>query len=189
MVSGRALTAGELLGPVGDYGAREGGTSYHLHFNAQVPTRQGWLFVNPYMTLVAAYERLIGARGQVVNGVALAGSAVPASTDITPGLNSSAMSPPPAVDAMVPGKSEPKSAQESEIRSDRKQGEHETVAQHCTTRFLQGHRRRLCRPDAAENGGRTRRAPHVRAVDRRVPLKSDRPRHRTGDLHARHERG
>jgi hypothetical protein len=29
----------------------------------QVPTKAGWVFVNPYMTLVAAYERLIGARG------------------------------------------------------------------------------------------------------------------------------
>ena len=27
----------------------------------------GWVFINPYMTLVAAYERLIGGRGQVVN--------------------------------------------------------------------------------------------------------------------------
>ncbi len=64
MVSGRALTEGEVLGPVGDYGTREGGTSYHLHFDMQVPTRRGWLFVNPCMTLVAAYERLIGGRGQ-----------------------------------------------------------------------------------------------------------------------------
>ena len=29
----------------------------------QVPTKYGWVFVNPYMTLVAAYERLIGGRG------------------------------------------------------------------------------------------------------------------------------
>jgi hypothetical protein len=28
-----------------------------------VPTKVGWVFVNPYMTLVAAYERLIGERG------------------------------------------------------------------------------------------------------------------------------
>ena len=49
------------------YGRADGGTSYHLHFDAQVPTRNGWVFINPYMTLVAAYERLIGGRGQVVN--------------------------------------------------------------------------------------------------------------------------
>jgi hypothetical protein len=32
----------------------------------QVPTKLGWIFVNPYMTLVAAYERLIGARGKEI---------------------------------------------------------------------------------------------------------------------------
>ena len=66
LVSGRTVKEGDVLGPVGDYGAREGGTSYHLHFNMQVPTRQGWLFVNPYMTLVASYEHLIGGRGRAV---------------------------------------------------------------------------------------------------------------------------
>jgi hypothetical protein len=169
MVSGRALQEGDVLGTVGDYAAREGGTSYHLHFNVQVPTRQGWLFVNPYMTLVAAYERLIGARGQAV-------SDPPA-----------APPPPPAVDAMVPGESASKIAHESETRSEK------IAAAHCTTRFVHGHHRRICRPDTAELRARPRRAqnhaPVVRAVDRRVPLKSDRARHRTGDLHPRHERG
>ena len=66
MVSGREVAEGDVLGPVGDYGKREGGTTYHLHFDMQVPTQQGWLFVNPYMTLVAAYERLIGGRGEAV---------------------------------------------------------------------------------------------------------------------------
>jgi hypothetical protein len=165
LVSGRALKEGDVLGTVGDYAAREGGTSYHLHFNVQVPTRQGWLFVNPYMTLVAAYERLIGARGQAV-------SDPPA-----------APPPPPAVDAMLPGESTPKIARESETRSEK------IAAAHCTTRFVHGHRRHFCRPDTAENRGRPQRAHNVRAVDRRVPLKSDRARHRAGDLHPRHERG
>jgi hypothetical protein len=31
-----------------------------------VPTHDGWARVNPYMTLVASYERLIGARGTEV---------------------------------------------------------------------------------------------------------------------------
>src|SRR5262249_62355129 len=31
-----------------------------------VPTKYGWVFVNPYMTLVAAYERLIRGRGQEI---------------------------------------------------------------------------------------------------------------------------
>ena len=63
VLSGRFVREGELIGKVGNYYRFEGGTSYHLHFDMQVPTRDGWVFVNPYMTLVAAYERLIGARG------------------------------------------------------------------------------------------------------------------------------
>jgi hypothetical protein len=31
-----------------------------------VLSRYGWIFVNPYMTLVTAYERLIGERGQEI---------------------------------------------------------------------------------------------------------------------------
>ncbi len=58
MVTGRHVVEGEVLGSVGSYGESERGTSYHLHFDAQVPTRAGWVFINPYMTLVGAYERL-----------------------------------------------------------------------------------------------------------------------------------
>jgi murein DD-endopeptidase MepM/ murein hydrolase activator NlpD len=78
MVSGREVAEGEVLGAVGNYGRAPGGTTYHLHFDAQVPTRDGWVFVNPYMTLVAAYERLIGARGQVVNDAMFATAPAPA---------------------------------------------------------------------------------------------------------------
>ena len=63
IVSGKLVHEGDLLGKVGNYNNRERGTTYHLHFDMQVPTRLGWVFVNPYMTLVSAYERLIGARG------------------------------------------------------------------------------------------------------------------------------
>src|SRR5262249_32977868 len=35
-------------------------------FDLQVPTKYGWVFVNPYMTLVASYERLIRGRGQEI---------------------------------------------------------------------------------------------------------------------------
>src|SRR5262249_51013899 len=51
-----------------------------LHFDMQVPTRLGWVFVNPYMTLVAAYERLIGARGTEIK----AGDAVPDVAGVPP---------------------------------------------------------------------------------------------------------
>jgi hypothetical protein len=64
VLSGRLVNEGEVIAEIGNYSKREGGTSYHLHFDIQVPTRNGWVFVNPYMTLVAAYERLLGARGE-----------------------------------------------------------------------------------------------------------------------------
>jgi hypothetical protein len=61
--SGRAVRQGEVIGKISNFNGREGGTSYHLHFDIQVPTKDGWVWVNPYMTLVSAYERLIGSRG------------------------------------------------------------------------------------------------------------------------------
>jgi hypothetical protein len=63
MVSGRAVKEGEVIGQVGNFWYRENATTYHLHFDLQVPTKYGWVFVNPYMTLVTAYERLIHGRG------------------------------------------------------------------------------------------------------------------------------
>jgi len=63
LLSGRRVHEGEVIGQVSNFSVKAGGTSYHLHFDVQVPTKDGWVFVNPYMTLVAAYERLVGARG------------------------------------------------------------------------------------------------------------------------------
>ncbi len=63
IASGRRVRQGEVIGQVGNYNKKENGTSYHLHFDTQVWTQDGWVWVNPYMTLVSAYERLIGARG------------------------------------------------------------------------------------------------------------------------------
>jgi hypothetical protein len=79
VVSGRRVHEGEVLGTVGNYNEHERGTTYHLHFDMQVPTKVGWVFVNPYMTLVSAYERLIGARGTEIKpgDVAPAIAAVP----------------------------------------------------------------------------------------------------------------
>jgi hypothetical protein len=59
---------------------KEAGTSYHVHFDVQVPTKVGWVFVNPYMTLVAAYERLIGERGSELADATVVATADPAST-------------------------------------------------------------------------------------------------------------
>jgi murein DD-endopeptidase MepM/ murein hydrolase activator NlpD len=103
VVSGRAVTAGELIGQIGNFSGHENGTSYHLHFDAQVPTRAGWVFVNPYMTLVAAYERLIGGRGEELADDVVAGAAA---------ASDAASSPPSLTLAairraiLVPGESE-----------------------------------------------------------------------------------
>jgi murein DD-endopeptidase MepM/ murein hydrolase activator NlpD len=66
VLSGRTVREGDVLGKAGNYDKRENGTTYHLHFDVQVPTRHGWVFVSPYMTLVTAYERLIGGRGRMI---------------------------------------------------------------------------------------------------------------------------
>jgi hypothetical protein len=66
MVSGRLVHEGEVIGKVGNFFRRERATTYHLHFDMQVPTKYGWVFANPYMTLVTAYERLIRGRGQEI---------------------------------------------------------------------------------------------------------------------------
>jgi len=63
LVSGREVSEGEIIGKVATWGDFENGTSYHLHFNIQVFTKVGWVWVNPYMSLVLAYERQIGGRG------------------------------------------------------------------------------------------------------------------------------
>jgi murein DD-endopeptidase MepM/ murein hydrolase activator NlpD len=63
VLSGRVLHEGEIIGKLGNYDRRENGTTNHLHFDVQVPTQDGWVFVNPYSMLVTSYERLIGARG------------------------------------------------------------------------------------------------------------------------------
>ena len=57
LLSGREVSQGEIIGKVGTWGDYESGTSYHIHFNIQVFSKLGWVWVNPYMTLVLAYER------------------------------------------------------------------------------------------------------------------------------------
>lgn len=80
IVSGHALREGAPVGEVGTFDRFERGTTYHLHFDMQVPTKAGWVFVNPYVTLVAAYERLIGARGTEIKP----GDPVPPPTTVPP---------------------------------------------------------------------------------------------------------
>jgi murein DD-endopeptidase MepM/ murein hydrolase activator NlpD len=162
MVSGREVAEGEVLGAVGNYGREPGGTTYHLHFDAQVPTRDGWVFVNPYMTLVAAYERLIGARGQVVNDAMFAPPPPPTPAPAPVAADSQA----PATDAIGGPRAEAKQSIEDSLKIEAEPGrERKAAAEHCTTYVHRGHRRRLCRSDVAEIRTRQR---HIRSVDRRV---------------------
>ncbi len=164
MVSGREVAEGEVLGAVGNYGRAPGGTTYHLHFDAQVPTRDGWVFVNPYMTLVAAYERLIDARGQVVNDAMFATS--PIATD--------GQAPP--ADAIVGPRAEAKQSIDDSLKIEGEPGrEREAAAEHCTTVVHRGHRRHICRSDVAETRAHNRHA--VRSGGRRISRQGRGARH------------
>jgi hypothetical protein len=66
ILSGRHVGEGEKIGVVSNYLDRPNGTTRHLHFDVQVFTRDGWLWVNPYVTLISAYERLIRGRGREI---------------------------------------------------------------------------------------------------------------------------
>jgi hypothetical protein len=66
LLNGRGVAEGEKIGVVSNYLDHPNGTSRHLHFDVQVFTRDGWLWVNPYTTLVSAYERLIRGRGREI---------------------------------------------------------------------------------------------------------------------------
>jgi murein DD-endopeptidase MepM/ murein hydrolase activator NlpD len=76
ILNGRHVREGEKIGVVSNYLDRPNGTSRHLHFDVQVFTRDGWLWVNPYVTLVSAYERLIHGRGRQIGPDALPSPAV-----------------------------------------------------------------------------------------------------------------
>ena len=66
VLNGRRVEEGEKIGVVSNYLDRPNGTTRHLHFDVQVFTRDGWLWVNPYVTLISAYERLIRGRGREI---------------------------------------------------------------------------------------------------------------------------
>jgi hypothetical protein len=66
ILNGRHVREGERIGVVSNYLDHPNGTSRHLHFDVQVFTRDGWLWVNPYVTLISAYERMIRGRGREI---------------------------------------------------------------------------------------------------------------------------
>jgi hypothetical protein len=75
VLSGRRVAEGERIGVVSNYLDHPNGTTRHLHFDVQVFTRDGWLWVNPYVTLISAYERSIRGHGHEI-GPEIAASAV-----------------------------------------------------------------------------------------------------------------
>jgi murein DD-endopeptidase MepM/ murein hydrolase activator NlpD len=66
LLNGREVMEGDKIGVVSNYLDHPNGTSRHLHFDVQVFTRDGWLWVNPYVTLISAYERRIRGRGHEI---------------------------------------------------------------------------------------------------------------------------
>ena len=66
ILNGRHVQEGEKIGVVSNYLDHPNGTSRHLHFDVQVFTRDGWIWVNPYVTLISSYERLIRGRGREI---------------------------------------------------------------------------------------------------------------------------
>jgi hypothetical protein len=66
LLNGRSVAEGEKIGVVSNYLDHPNGTTRHLHFDVQVFTPDGWLWVNPYVTLISAYERLIRGRGREI---------------------------------------------------------------------------------------------------------------------------
>ncbi len=201
MLTGRRVVAGEVLGSVGSYGSGERGTSYHLHFDAQVPTSAGWMFINPYMTLVGAYERLIGGRGRVVNDAMFAPPAPPPAATVAepapvppdivaarptaetpkaarvPQLAARDAIPKVAVPRAIMAP-EPKSAAGKQARI----ASEETSAVRCPTAAHRGLRQRACSTDDTKAGaGETRTS---RSVDGSVPEAGDGARHRRRNVHA-----
>jgi hypothetical protein len=67
-----------------------------------VPTKDGWVLVNPYMTLVTAYERLIAGRGiEIKEDTALTSqAAVPETASVPPEYKT----PPGKVQKSIRGK-------------------------------------------------------------------------------------
>ncbi len=76
VLNDRRVSEGEKIGLVSNYMDFPGGTTAHLHFDVQVFTRDGWIWVNPYVTLISAYERLIGGHGREIIAPSETGPAI-----------------------------------------------------------------------------------------------------------------
>jgi hypothetical protein len=73
LLNGRQVAEADKIGVVSNYLDHPNGTTRHLHFDVQVFTRDGWIWVSPYATLISAFERLIRGRGHEI-GPEIAGT-------------------------------------------------------------------------------------------------------------------
>jgi hypothetical protein len=180
MVSGRLVREGEVIGKVGNFFRRERGTTYHLHFDVQVPTKYGWVFVNPYMTLVASYERLIRGRGQEIREQEFREDIPTASIPAQP-LPVAAPAP-PAITAAKPTEtaveSPPLEATDSGIRRDERADESSPVKASLPVHAGGGH------GGVERNGTRAGKQIVVRPVGRGLPRTGARAWHIRRHVHA-----
>jgi hypothetical protein len=181
MVSGRLVHEGEVIGKVGNFFRRERATTYHLHFDMQVPTKYGWVLVNPYMTLVAGYERLIRGRGQEIKDEENREDVPTASIKQSPAISPA---PPDAAAAKTTEtavKSLPE-ATDSGIKRDERVDESSPVKASLSVHAGGS------RGSVEHNGTRTGKQSIVRAVGRGVPRAGARAWHIRRHLHAGYER-
>jgi murein DD-endopeptidase MepM/ murein hydrolase activator NlpD len=165
MLTGRAVREGEVIGKVGNYFKFSGGTTYHLHFDMQVPTKDGWVFVNPYMTLVAAYERLIGGRGTEVSDELIASTSAPVG-DQTPPAPDTPATPIRIQNVMLEAPEPGAGISEKAFPDDRPQ---RASVLHCKAKSARGGHRRHCGAHHRRISARAKRAASVRAMGRNVP--------------------
>jgi murein DD-endopeptidase MepM/ murein hydrolase activator NlpD len=193
VLSGRRVREGEVFGKVGNYDKRDNGTTYHLHFDVQVPTKDGWVFVSPYMTLVSAYERLLGERGQEIKEP-VAPPALPSDGETVAGASPSQL----AQTVQTAAAGEANSATHAMIASNEKLGRIAKDAalaisvedrQHVTERACpqklsarRGHR--TCGVDVSHRK-RTKHARVVRSVGHHVSGPRHRPRSVGSDVQPR----
>jgi len=123
----------------------------------QVLTRDGWVFVNPYLTLVTAYERLIGGRGTVVRDSVVASASAP--------------------DGRIDGAADATIGVSQKIDGDAARERNTVAAEHCVMRMVRGHRRQHCWTQSAQAHGRARHARTARPVDHDAWHENQGPQH------------
>ncbi len=198
LVNGRMVREGETLGMAGNFDRFENGTTYHVHFDMQVPTRDGWVYVNPYTTLVTAYERLIGGRGQMTDDASAPSARNPNTSDsaepsaVGEGSAISGESEPPAGASATPARGisalpeNPLGLARDAARERETEKKIERANLQCKAGVSARRGSRGCEPRASRHRGGAKHG--VRKLGRKISP----ARHRTGrvgsNLQSRHDR-